>query len=138
MTLDPERALIGAIYAHLRADPTLNALLGTPPRIYDEPPPDPVYPFLTLGRSQAKQWGGVLGEGIEHALTLTAVSRFGGAEEARALVALVRTSLDDVDLTLEDQHLVSLRVSFSDVFRAADWRSIYGVMRLRAVTEPLS
>ena len=78
------------------------------------------------------------GEGIEHALTLTVVSRFGGAEEARQVSALVRTSLDDVALTVDGQALVSLRVTFSDVFRAADWRTTYGVLRLRAVTEPLS
>ena len=138
MTLDPERALVGAVFAHLRADAALTDLLGSPPRIYDEPPPDPQHPFLTLGRSQAKPWGGVAGEGVEHALTLTVVSRFGGAEEARALTALVRAGVDDAALSLDGHRLVSLRVTFADVFRAADWRSTYGVMRLRAVTEPLS
>ncbi len=134
MTLDPERALTGAIFAHLCADPNLLDALGE--RIYDEPPPDPIYPFLTIGRSQAKLWGGVEGEGLEHVLTLTVVSRFGGAEEARAISALVRASLDDRPLTLDGQTLVSLRITFTDVFRAADWRSTYGVLRLRAVTEP--
>jgi hypothetical protein len=137
MTLDPERALTGAIFAYLRADHGLATVLGDPPRVYDAPPPDPIYPYLTLSRGQAKPWGGVEGEGVEHALTLTALSEFDGLEEARQIGALVRASLDEAALTLADHRLVNLRVSFVDVFRAADWLSSFAVLRLRAVTEPL-
>jgi hypothetical protein len=136
--LDPERALTGAILAHLRADPGLAAILGDPPRVFDAPPPDPIYPYLTRGRGQAKPWGGVEGEGVEHALTLTALSEFDGLEEARQIGGLVRASLDDAALALTDHRLVSLRITFIDVFRSADWRSSFAVLRLRAVTEPLT
>jgi hypothetical protein len=138
MPIDPERALSAALLAHQRADPTLPALLGSPPRVYDEPPPDPVYPYLAVGRVESRPWGGVEAEGIEQVVTLTCVSRYGGAEEAKAVAGAVRAVLDDAELPLADNHLVSLFVTYADVFRAADWRSTYGVLRLRAVTEPLT
>ena len=139
MPLDPQRALGAALLARLRADPVLQPLLAG--RVYDEPPPDPVYPYLQLGRVQSRPWGGASGpdeaEGQEHVVTLTAVSRFGGTEEAKAVSGAVRACLHDAAPPLGPDHrLVSLRCAYADVFRAADWRSTYGVVRLRAVTEP--
>ena len=139
MTLDPERALSAALIAALRADPGLQPLLAG--RVYDEPPPDPDYPYLHVGRMQSRPWGGASGpeeaEGVETVVTLTCVSRFGGAEEAKAVAGAVRAALHDAALPLApDQRLISLRCTYADVFRAADWRSTYGVVRLRAVTEP--
>jgi hypothetical protein len=135
VSLDPDRALQAAVLTRLRADTSLTALLAG--RIYDEPPASPVYPYVTIGRSETKPWGGVDGEGVEHALTLTCVSRFGGAEEAKAVTAGLRACLHGADFALTDHRLVNLRAAFADVFRASDWRSTYGILRVRAVTEPL-
>ena len=124
------------LLAALRATPALDAELGSPPRVYDQPPAKPLYPHVLVGRSQARPMGGPLAEGLEHTVTLTVVSRYGGAEEASRIIAAARERLHDAALTLTDHRLISLQVRFSDVFRASDWRSTYGVMRLRAVTEP--
>jgi hypothetical protein len=137
MSLDPERALQLALLTHLRASGDLTALLGQIPRIYDEPPADVICPYVTLGRSETRPWGGVDGEGLEHVLSLTVVSVFGGSEEAKAVMALVRLALHGAVLELDGHRLINLRVTYSDLFKASDWRSTYGVLRLRAVTEPL-
>ncbi len=133
--MSPELALQKAVLAALRADGPVSALLNG--RIHDEPPASPVYPYVAIGRSEARPWGGVEAEGVEHALSLTCVSRFGGAEEARAVIDAMRAALHGAALSLDGHRLVNLRASFADVFRASDWRSTYGVLRLRAVTEPL-
>lgn len=138
MTIDAERALNAALFTALKAAPPLDSELGSPPRIYDEAPPRPLYPHVLVGRSQTKPAGGAAAEGLEHAVTLTVVSRYGGAEEAHRIVGAICDRLHDADLTLTDHRLANLRVAYRDVFRAADWRSTYGVIRLRAVTEPLS
>ena len=138
MSLDPERALQQALLTKLRGNGDLTALLGNPPRVYDEPPADPVYPYVSLGRSETRPWGGLDGEGLEHVLSLTVVSVFGGSEEAKAVMALVRLSLHGAALSLDGNRLINLRVTYADLFKAADWRSTYGVLRLRAVTEPLN
>ena len=124
MSLDPERALQQALLTKLKG--------------YDEPPADLVYPYVSLGRSETRPWGGLDGEGLEHVLSLTVVSVFGGSEEAKAVMALVRLSLHGAALSLDGHRLINLRVTYADLFMAADWRSTYGVLRLRAVTEPLN
>lgn len=133
--MSPDLALHRALLDHLRADAGLNALLGDPPRIHDAPPAQPVWPMVVFGRAETRPWGGLDGEGLEHALTLTCLSRFDGAEEAKAVVAALRARLHDAALTLDGWRLVNLRVTYGDVFRAADARTILGVLRLRAVTE---
>jgi hypothetical protein len=138
MSLDPERALQQALLTKLKGNGDLMALLGNPPRVYDEPPADLVNPYVSLGRSETRPWGGLDGEGLEHVLSLTVVSVFGGSEEAKAVMALVRLSLHGAALSLDGHRLINLRVTYADLFKAADWRSTFGVLRLRAVTEPLN
>lgn len=135
--MSPDLALHKALLDHLRADAALQALLGDPARVHDEPPEPRVCPFVALGRAETRPWGGLDGEGVEHALTLTVVSRFDGLEEAKAIVAALRTALHGAELTLDGHRLVNLRVTYADVFRSPDWRPIHGVLRVRAVTEPL-
>ncbi len=135
--MSPDLALQRALLDLLRADPGLTALLGEPARIWDESPEPRVFPFVTLGRAETRPWGGLDGEGVEHALTLTCVSRFDGAEEAKAVVAALRAALHDAAPVLDGWRLVSLRVTYADVFRSPDWRPLYGVVRVRAVTEAL-
>ncbi|MDI7775383.1 DUF3168 domain-containing protein [Asticcacaulis sp. EMRT-3] len=137
MTLDPLRDLQAAILNWLTGQASLSVWLGTPARIYDQPPAEPVYPYVTLGRVQAQAIGGVDCDLTEQTLSLLCVSRFGGSEEARAMAGELRVLLDGAALTLTDQALVSLRVSFIDVLRAADRRTTYALVRLRAVSEPL-
>lgn len=134
--MSPDLALHKALFDHLRADAALAALLGDPPRVHDETPAQPVWPLVVFGRAETRPWGGLEGEGLEHALTLTALSRFDGAEEARAILAALRARLHNADLTLDGWRLVNLRVTYGDVFRAADGRGFRAVIRLRAVTEP--
>ena len=135
MPLDPGRALSAALLDRLRADPGVAALIAG--RVWDEPPRDAVHPYLHLGRVEARPAGaGEPEEGTEFVLTITCVSRFGGKEEAERAGAAVRAALHDATPPLDGHRLVNLRVTYQDVFRASDWRSTYGVTRLRAVVEP--
>lgn len=135
MTLDPERALQRAIIDHLRADGGVRAALGHPAAIYDEPPQDPGWPHLLIGRSESRPYAAD-GEATEHILTLTARSRFGGTEEAKAVNAALRAALSEAVVAIAAHRIVNLRVTYQDVFRAADWQKTLGVTRVRAVTEP--
>lgn len=132
--MSPALALQKAALAALRADTAVQAVVGA--RVWDERPQDAAYPHLVISRSEARPWGGVEGEGQEHALTLTCLSRFGGAEEAHAALAAAREALHGASLALEGGwRLVNLRATYADVFRASDRRTTAGVLRLRAVTE---
>lgn len=133
--MSPDLALQKALLEHLRADADLAALLGDPPRVHDQAPAEPVWPLVLFGRAETRPWGGLEGEGLEHALTLTVLSRFDGAEEGKAIVAALRARLHNAGLALDGWRLVNLCVTYGDVFRTADSRSFHGVLRLRAVTE---
>ena len=94
--------------------------------------------FQWKGRSYTKvgpMTAAADGGGVEHALTLTVVSNFRGTEEAKAVLAAVRTALNDVALEADGVRTVSLRVSFADVFPSADGARTFAVLRVRAVTE---
>lgn len=129
-----ELALQKALVARLGDDATLRALLGEPPRIWDAPPDRPAFPYLLIGRSESRPVGAE-GCGVEHALTLTVVSRFRGAEEAKAVLAALKVTLTDAALAADGVRTVSLRLVFADVYPAPDGLRTFAVLRVRAVTE---
>lgn len=124
-----------ALLAYLRGQASLAIWLGTPARVYDQPPAGVLYPYVAFGRVSAQSIGGVGADVTEQVLNLMCVSRFDGSEEVKAIAAELRVLLDGA--ALEVAGLVSLRVSYIDVFRAADQRTTYALVRLRAVSEPL-
>lgn len=56
--MSAERALLAALHAALAADEGVGALVGA--RIYDDPPPERVFPYVTLGgrrmRRRRRRW----------------------------------------------------------------------------------
>lgn len=129
-----ELALQKALVARLGDDAALRALLGEPPRIWDAPPDRPAFPHLLIGRSESRPVGAE-GCGVEHALTLTVVSRFRGADEAKAVLAALKVALTDAALATDGVRTVSLRLVFADVYPAPDGLRTFAVLRVRAVTE---
>ncbi len=85
-----DQALADGLVAALKAAPAVTAILGQ--RIYARSPRVPTYPCLAVSRTESRV---VEGEVLEHLLTLTCVSKFGGPEEARAVVAAVRAAIHD-------------------------------------------
>lgn len=133
---DHESALQKALIAHLRADAALRALLGDPARIWDEAPREAAHPHLLIGRSASRPVAAD-GCGVEHSLTLRCASRFGGTEEAKAICAAVRASVHEAALEADGVRAVSVRATYADVFRSNDGRRVWGVVRVRAVTEDI-
>lgn len=132
---DPVLELQAALIAWLRGQGVLQTWLGDPVRFYDQLPQAVEYPYVTFGRVTAQSIGGLGAEVTEQTLNLLCVSRHAGTEEVKAMAGALRELLDGAELSVAGQHLVSLRVVFVDVFRAADNRTIYGVVRIRAVSE---
>lgn len=132
--MNHERALQKALLAHLRADPGVSALLAD--RLWDAAPENPDHPHLVIGRSESRPLPGE-GGGVEHVLTLKAVSRFRGTEEAKAIVAAVRASLSDAALAADAVRTVDVGVRFADVWPSPAGHRTYAVLRVRVVTEDI-
>jgi len=131
-----ERALAKAIRAAAMADAGVKTVLGDPARLYDDPPADPVFPYVTLGRVEARASDAAGASALEHVLTLHVWSRHGGRAEALGVIGALRAALHDAPLDVEGRRLILLFVVFTDVFRSGDGRTTHGVLRIRALTEP--
>lgn len=134
--MSAERALAAAVRAAAAEDRTVRDLLGDPPRLYDDAPPDAAFPYVTLGRLESRAADSAANAGLEQYMTLHVWSRYGGRAEALDIIAALRSALHDADLLIPGRRLVFLLAVFADVFRAGDGRSTHGVLRLRALTEP--
>lgn len=134
MSAGPEGALAAAVVEALQAASAVSALVAD--RVHADAPRRPTYPCISLGRAESRP-AGPDRDSLEHLLTVTCASKFGGLEEARAVTAAARAALHNAALTLAGRRLITLRVTYADVFRAADRELSLGVLRVRAVTETL-
>ena len=125
-----------AVYGALSGNAPLAALLGGP-RVYDEVPHAAAYPFVTMGQTSSSDFGTATEDGEEHILSLHIWSAAGGRGEAQVLMGAIRDILHNAALTLSGHTLVNLRQQFADIRREADGITIHGLVRYRAVTQPL-
>jgi hypothetical protein len=134
--MSADTALLKAMRAALLEHSDVQAALGDPARVYDDPPAEALFPYVTLGRMESRPADSSGGEASEHVVTLHAWSRYGGRAEALDVIAALRAALHNAPLAIEGRSLVLLLATFADIFRSGDGRTTHGVLRLRAVTEP--
>jgi hypothetical protein len=129
-------ALQKSVFTALTGNAAVTSLLGGA-RVYDDVPRGAEYPYLTFGRSSASDWSTDGEDGHEHVFTLHVWSRANGRKEAHEIMAALRTALHGAALSLEGHRLVNLRHEFCEARRDPDGETYHGVVRYRAVTEPL-
>lgn len=125
-----------AMFETLTANSALTALLGGS-RIYNDVPRGAALPYVTIGESTLRDWSTGSEDGHEHLLTVLVWSRANGEREVHQILTSVEAALDDAPLTVAGARLVNLRHEFSEVRRDADGETSRGLVRFRAVTEPV-
>jgi Protein of unknown function (DUF3168) len=125
-----------AVYAALSSDATLTTLLGGA-NIHDAAPQDAAFPYVVIDQMQVRDWSTGTEGGAEHMLTLHVWSDYAGKREAYEIADGIRATLDGAMLPLEDHRLINLRHQYSELKRDEDGQTHHGVLRFRAVTEPL-
>lgn len=130
-----EADLQAGLLQALRANSDVQAIFGTPPRLFDAETDEAAFPFAVLERHECQpSWAsGVAGQ--EHRITFTTASRYGGRQEAKRAVGALRAALERVTLSLPGQALVLAHVVYSDVIRTSDRRRFRGLLRVRIITE---
>ena len=106
--MSPDAAIAAALVEALKAAPAVSALVAA--RVHADAPRHPVYPCVSLGRQESRPFGPDA-DGLEHLLTVTCASKFGGPEEARAVTAAVRAAVHNAPLAIAGRRLVTLRVT---------------------------
>ncbi len=134
MPTNPALDLQGAIYAALSNDADLTTVLGGA-KIYDDVPQSTIFPYVTIGEIETRDWDTQTSTGHEHIVTLHAWSKYKGRKQVQNIIAAIDAVLDDKNLTLQDHTLVNLHVIFWSAMRDLDGRAYHGIVRLRAVTE---
>ncbi len=135
MTASPAWALQAALFAHLAAHADLMALLGGV-HLHDDVPEEAVFPYVTLGDTETRDWSTQTRRGHEHRVTLHVWSRHKGRREVQAIIAALDDALDGAAPALDGHVLVNLRTVFWHALRDTDGETYHGIVRLRAVTEP--
>ena len=129
-------ALQTSIFATLGADANVLALLGAA-RIHDQVPQPATYPYISFGQSTTRDADTTTEHRDEHLLTLHIWSRAEGRTETHKLIDAIRSALHDQPLALTGHRLINIRHDFSEARRDPDGDTLHGIVRLRAVTEPL-
>lgn len=131
-------AIARAIHAALSNNATIQDALGTPPRLYDTAPEDPVFPYLSYGPLRSEDIGGDGVELMSHQVTLHVWSRYAGRAEVLRLLEVIKSILNNKDVLasyIASENLVSASILYSDVLRASDARTQHGLLRLSLLTE---
>ncbi len=129
-------ALQKAIYEKLIADTELTSLLGGP-HVHDDVPRGTAPPYVTIGQSTVRDWSTGSEDGQEHMLTLHVWSRAVGRRQIQEMMAAVHASVHGATLSLTGHRLVNLRHELTESRRDTDGETYHGIMRYRAVTEPV-
>ena len=133
----PSAELQSTIVNALTTDPSVLALLGGP-KIFDRVPERASFPYLTLGRTAVVDWSTGTEDGSEHILTLHVWAKGGGKRETYEIMDKVSNKLHDAALPLAGHHLVNLRLQFAEARQEPDSPAYHGILRFRAVTEPVA
>ncbi len=129
-------ALQRAVHAALIGDADLTRLLGGG-HVYDHIPRGSRYPYVTIAQTSERDWSTGDEDGHEHTLTFHVWSDAAGGKQVQAIAAAIRARLHDQTLALAGYRLVNLRHELSETRREADGELMRGLMRFRAVTEPV-
>lgn len=125
-----------ALFAALSGDSALITLLGGA-RIHDDVPQGESFPYLTFGQSTLRDWSTGSEEGSEHVISLHVWSQARGRAEVHDIMNAARSALHGQPLRLTGHRLVNLCHEFSEARRTTDGDTTHGLMRFRAVTEPV-
>lgn len=123
-----------AIFAALKADPAVSAIVGN--RIHDHAPANVAFPYLTFGRTSSFDWSTGTEIGTEHLFTIHVWSKAKGKSETLELMGRVEEILRDGSLTPQGHHLVNLTPDFAESRFDEELSLHHGLLRYRAVTEP--
>lgn len=129
-----------AVHQALSQDTMLQDALGSPPRLYDSAPEDPVFPYLSYGTMRREEVGGDLTPLYFHQMTLHLWSRYAGRAEVLSLLAVIErivSNTESLSAHLPPESLVSATVLYSDILRAPDGRTHHGLLRLSLLTQTI-
>jgi hypothetical protein len=127
--------MAGALLAALRGDGAVQAVFGSPARLYDDESEAPAFPFARLERHEMRTLPAAGGDTAEDILTLSVSSRHGGLREAKACLDTLREAFGRVEWSVPGRSIGLAYTLYADVMRQSDRRAFRGVIRFRIFSE---
>ncbi len=130
-------AVQDALYDALLADTPLQALLGSPARLYDHVPPDAAFPFVTLGAFQAERLTVSGQDGLRYQADLHCWSRARGSKEVKQILAALNRRLHGGTLSVSGQRFVLCRLYSATAALDDDGLTYHGLAHYHIITQDL-
>lgn len=133
----PAIELQKAIYSALSSDLKLTALLGSQ-KVFDATPPNVTFPYVSFGRTSMFDWSTGTEIGTEQLFTIHIWSKTRSKNETLEIMDAVQQALGPETLLLHHFALVNLTMEFSEARYDDDLLVHHGMVRYRAVMEPVA
>lgn len=131
-------AMQTALAQAFQASVAMRTLIGNPVRFYDQRLEQVIFPYILVMSHQETPL--IVGEGLSEAvMSLMVHSSQEASDEVKAIITQARLIIEGTESwpEVETMRLTSFRLSFVDVFKSADRRKSFGLMRVRCVLEPV-
>lgn len=128
-------ALQQAVFAALTADAGVIALLGSPPRVFDEVPRDAALPYAVIGDASESDWSTKTDHGASLLFGVQIWSRAAGYQEVKLIAGAVRAALDGAALALSGATLIDLGFDSASYARESDGVTRRAELKFRALIE---
>lgn len=127
--------LAGALLNMLRDDTGVQAIFGSPARIFDGETDRPVYPYAELVSAELRDIESPRTPSGEHRITFAANVRGEGRDQAAAGLSAIVEAVNTKAISLTGQNIVLAHPVYLDVLRGREPQTYRGLLRLRIVTE---
>jgi hypothetical protein len=137
-TLGPNLDLQNAVTKVLKASAAIKALIGNPPRLWQDPLQSANWPgaYVTIGEGQKVPDQAECIDGSDCYLDLHVWSRGKGFAECKTIAATIWAELEDAALDLAQNRCIELNPDGERYLRDPDGITKHGVVTLRALMEP--
>lgn len=135
--LGPSLELQGAIVTALKASTDLQSIIGSPIRLYQDVPPNPVFPYITIGDDQNVPDLAQGLDGSEIYLTINVWSRASGYSECKKIGASIKACFPvDTGLSLSENRCLLIERRNEQHMMDQDTITAHGIYTFRALVEP--
>jgi hypothetical protein len=131
---EPSLPLQDAIVAALKNAAGVAALVSA--RIYDQVPPNPTFPYLSLGDVQVLPDKADCIDGVEIFPQIDAWSRTVGYTEVKSIGAAIIAALDDVSLIVSGHTVVVFEIESVHYLRDPDGLTRHAALTFRGLLQP--
>lgn len=124
-----------ALYNALAASTALQALIGSPVRLYDHVPPGAAFPYMAFGAISVHSFDTKTEIGFEQIITLDIWSRYRGSKEAKDILQATYDALHRATLSVSGEVFLMSEFHSADLMLESDGITYRAAARFSVITQ---